>query len=209
MRGLAHKPSRPRAAPNQRVFREDVWKTCAKTCVSRRLRGRRDSRRKEVYQVRFFASSVFHKTTARSGRLGQLAHVFPENTWRVLPLELSWQHARQRSAPCARAPLGRLRCDSTEHSEGVPLLPRAVLSGRRPRRGAWHINFACGGRGSPRRRQALPAARGSCVAPRRPQMRRARLEAASRAGGLERAQHHLHSGARFRSSDLSVMSPTR
>ena len=65
----------------------------------------------------------------------------------------------------ARAPLGRLRCYSTEHSEGVPLLPRTVLSGRRPRRGAWHINFACGGRGSPRRRQALPAARGTCVAP--------------------------------------------
>ena len=165
MRGLARKPSRPRAAPNQRVFGEDVWKTRAKTCVSRRLRGRRDSREKEIHQIHFFASSVFHKTTARGGGLGQLAHVFPENTWRVLPLELSWQHTRQRSAPCARAPPRRFRCHSTEHSEGVPLLPRPVLSGRRPRRGAWHINFACGGRGAPRRRQALPPPRGACVAP--------------------------------------------
>ena len=132
----------------------------------RRARGRvfrdvsvEDATQEEKKRISF----IFWPAASSTRRLraaadwGQLAHVFPENAWRVLPLELSWQHTRQRSAPRARAPPRRSRCHSTEHSEGVPLLSRPVLSGRRPRRGAWHINFACVGRGGPRPAGPSPA----------------------------------------------------
>jgi hypothetical protein len=39
------------------------------------------SSRNEVNELIFPSDNVFHKTSACSSRLAQLAHVFPKNTW--------------------------------------------------------------------------------------------------------------------------------
>ena len=117
--------------------------------------------RKEVYQVQFLLP------TASSTR--RLRAAADWNSWRASslkthggppPLELSWRHARQRLAPCARAPRGRLRWHSTGHSEGAPPAPASSVERTPPpsRRLAYQLcRRGVGGR------RALPAARGACA----------------------------------------------
>ena len=96
-----------RTMRNHCVFREDVWKTRAKTCISQHLCGRRDFKKRRSFRYSVsLASSVFHKTTAPSSGLGQLAARLPRK--HMGKPNCVRKHARARDSarrPC-REPAG-------------------------------------------------------------------------------------------------------
>ena len=101
------------------------------------------------------ASSVFHKTTARSSVLTRLAHVFPENTRRGSAVAVvSWSTG---SVLCAR---------SRRAAKRISQAPRRVP--RRPRPGARAWRFACA---AAARQEGPCKHHGKCPLPPRPVLR--------------------------------------
>ena len=78
-------------------FRADVWKTRAKPCVSQRLRGRRELRKKGSPQLLFSSSRhVFHEDAVNTHGL---PHVFQTSSLKTQRFRL----ARQRPSGGLRA----------------------------------------------------------------------------------------------------------
>jgi len=114
-------------------FREDVWKTRSKTCVSRRLRGRRDFKKRISLDILFFQPAA-----SSTGRLrpaadwGSWLHVFPENTWES-PVASERGSARR---PC-REPAG-----FTSDGQREIIVPSGRISEGRAQRPALRGVFA-------------------------------------------------------------------
>ncbi len=71
-----------RTMRNHCIFKEDVWKTRAKTCISRRLRGRRDFKKRRSLDILFFQPAASSTRRLRpAADWGSWLHVFPENAW--------------------------------------------------------------------------------------------------------------------------------
>ena len=116
-----------RATRNLCVFREDVWKTCAKTCVSQRLRGRRDFRKKRSLSILFLLPAA--SSTRRLRAAADLS------SWRTSSLKT---HGKAPPTPlCLRGcawsaafralrPAGGKGLAST--TEIAPVSPRPVLT---------------------------------------------------------------------------------